>query len=423
MKFTMKRNAIALIIISLLLSSNVFSQNNGGYKSAFSDRVNKLMSQDYGRVITTAVPFLLIAPDAKAGSMGDAGVASAPDASSMHWNPAKYAFAEKDMGIAISYAPWLRQLVNDIGLAYLSGYKKIDNMSAIGASLEYFSLGDITFTDNIGNPTGNYRPSEFSFDITYSRKLSKSFSGAVAARYINSNLTLGQYTSGGQETHAGQSVAADVAVYYQKNIKIDKTKALIAFGANISNLGAKISYTSTTQKDFIPANLRIGTSVTMFLDDYNKLTAMIDLNKLLVPTPPIYMPSTSGIQDSIGHDGNKVILSGMDPNVGIVSGMFQSFYDAPLGFKEELREITYSLGLEYWYDNQFAIRAGYFHESMYKGNRQFLTLGAGLKYNVFGLDFAYLIPTEQRNPLQNTLRFTLTFDFDSFNNQNEKAPK
>ncbi len=416
----MKKKLFIVLFINILLINNIFAQTS----TTFNNLVNKLLGQDDGRVITTAVPFLLISPDARAGAMGDAGVASTPDAASMHWNPAKYAFAEKDMGISVSYSPWLRELVNDINLAYLSGYKRIDNMSAIGASLLFFSLGDITFTDNIGNSLGNYRPSEFAVDITYSRKFSKSFSGAVAGRYINSNLTLGQYTSGGQETHAGQSVAADVGVYYQKNVKIDKgVKGLLAFGANISNLGAKISYTSTTQRDFLPTNLRIGSSLTMYLDEYNKLMFMVDLNKLLVPTPPIYMPNKAGNQDSIGHDGSKIILAGMDPNVGIVSGMFQSFYDAPQGLKEELREVTYSVGCEYWYDNQFAIRAGYFHESMYKGNRQFLTLGAGLKYNVFGLDFAYLIPTEQRNPLQNTLRFTLTFDFDAFNSQNEKAPK
>jgi len=417
MNYTMKKNVFIVLLINFMLISNLFSQTSTTYQNL----VNELVGQDGGRVITTAVPFLLISPDARAGAMGDVGVASTPDAASMHWNPAKYVFADKDMGVSVSYTPWLRELVNDINLANLSAFKKIDKMSAVAASLVYFSLGDITFTDNVGNPLGNYRPSEFSFDLTYSRKFSKDFSGAVAARYINSNLTLGQY-SGGQETHAGQSVAADVAIYYQKNIKIDKTKALLAYGVDISNIGAKISYTSTTQRDFLPTNLRLGSSLTMYLDEYNKLSFMVDLNKLLVPTPPIYLPNSTGIQDSVGHDGNKLILAGMDPNVGIVSGMFQSFYDAPQGFKEEIREITYSIGSEYWYDNTFAIRAGYFHESIYKGNRQYFTLGAGLKYNVFGLDFAYLIPTEQRNPLQNTLRFTLTFDFDSFNNQNEKPP-
>ena len=283
MKFTIRKITFILLLTNVILVNNLFSQT-------YQKLINELLGQNDGRVITTAVPFLLISPDARAGAMGDAGVASTPDAASMHWNPAKYVFAEKDMGISLSYTPWLRELVSDINLANLSAYKKLGPMSAIGASLVYFSLGDITFTDNIGNSLGNYRPSEFAFDLTYSRKFSKSFSGAVAARYINSNLTLGQY-SGGQETHAGQSVAADVAIYYQKNIKFDKTKAIIAYGVDISNIGAKISYTSTTQRDFIPTNLRIGSNLTMFLDEYNKLSVMVDLNKLLVPTPPIYMPN------------------------------------------------------------------------------------------------------------------------------------
>jgi len=397
--------------IIIFLSSSLVLMAQGVSKR------DQLLGQKGGRVITTAVPFLLIAPDARSGAMGDAGVASTPDAHSMHWNPAKYAFIEKEMGISISYSPWLRELVNDINLAYVSGYKKIDKQSALGASLLYFSLGDITFTDVVGNSMGNYRPSEFAFDLTYSRKLSEVFSGAIAARYINSNLTQGQVV-GGQESHAGQSIAADVAFYYQKPVRFDKMKGTIAFGANISNLGSKISYTETTERDFIPTNLRLGTALTLNIDDYNRVSFLLDFNKLLVPTPPIY--DLDSLDNPLyGPDGKRIILAGKDPNVGIVTGLFQSFSDAPGGFEEELREISYSIGAEYWYDNQFAIRAGYFHESLYKGNRQYFTLGAGLKYNVFGLDFAYLIPTEQRNPLQNTLRFTLTFDFDAFKQQNQ----
>ncbi len=394
--------------IIIFLSSSLVLMAQGVSKR------DQLLGQKGGRVITTAVPFLLIAPDARSGAMGDAGVASTPDAHSMHWNPAKYAFIEKEMGISISYSPWLRELVNDINLAYVSGYKKIDKQSALGASLLYFSLGDITFTDVVGNSMGNYRPSEFAFDLTYSRKLSEVFSGAIAARYINSNLTQGQVV-GGQESHAGQSIAADVAFYYQKPVRFDKMKGTIAFGANISNLGSKISYTETTERDFIPTNLRLGTALTL---NYNRVSFLLDFNKLLVPTPPIF--DLDSLDNPLyGPDGKRIILAGKDPNVGIVTGLFQSFSDAPGGFEEELREISYSIGAEYWYDNQFAIRAGYFHESLYKGNRQYFTLGAGLKYNVFGLDFAYLIPTEQRNPLQNTLRFTLTFDFDAFKQQNQ----
>ncbi len=407
MKFKTKKIWLAVGLIALFMNAN-----------AQVSKRDQLLGQKDGRVITTAVPFLMIAPDARAGAMGDVGVASTPDASSMHWNPAKYAFIEKDMGFSLSYSPWLRELVSDINLAYLSGYKRIDKMSVIGASLLYFSLGDITFTDVVGNSLGDYRPSEFAFDVTYSRKLSDVFSGAIAARYINSNLTQGQ-TVNGMASHAGQSIAADVAFFYQKPVRFNQNlKGTLAFGANISNLGAKISYTETTERDFIPTNLRLGSCLTLNIDDYNKISIMVDFNKLLVPTPPIY-DRDSANNPLYGANGEKVILAGKDPNVGIVSGLFQSFADAPDGFAEELREITYSIGAEYWYDNQFAVRAGYFHESMYKGNRQYFTLGAGLRYNVFGLDFAYLIPTEQRNPLGNTLRFTLTFDFDAFNDQNK----
>jgi hypothetical protein len=374
---------------------------------------DKLLGQKTGRVITTAVPFLLIAPDARSGAMGDAGVASTPDAHSMHWNPAKIPFAEKKMSISISYSPWLRNLVDDINLAYLSGYYKIDKLSAIGASLLYFSLGDINFTDNNGNSNGTYRPSEFAFDLAYSRKLSEKFSGAISGRYINSNLTQGQ-SVGGQNSHAGQSFATDISFYYTTPIKMKHSlKSDLAFGLNISNIGAKISYTETTKRDFLPANMRIGGSYTLELDKYNKLSFLLDINKLLVPTPPIYDTVTDPAT------GDYKILAGKDPNVGIVSGIFQSFGDAPGGFEEELREFTYGVGVEYWYDNQFAIRGGYFYENKYKGGRQFFTLGAGLKYNVFGLDLAYLIPTEQQHPLQNTLRFTLTFDFDAFQDQSK----
>jgi len=408
MEFKTKKIWMAALLVALYTTIN--AQN--------SHTTNELLGQKGGRVITTAVPLLMIAPDARSGAMGDAGVASTPDASSMHWNPAKYAFIEKDMGISVSYSPWLRELVNDINLAYLSGYKRIDKMSTIGASLLYFSLGDITFTDVVGNSLGNFRPSEFAFDLTYSRKLSDVFSGAIAARYINSNLTQGQ-TVGGQESHAGQSVAADVAFYYQKPIQFNRNlKGTLAFGANISNLGAKISYTETTERDFIPTNLRLGSCLTLNIDDFNKFSIMVDFNKLLVPTPPIYNIDSAG-NPLYGANGERIILAGKNPNVGIVTGLFQSFSDAPDGFSEELSEITYSIGAEYWYDNQFAVRGGYFHEGMYKGNRQYFTLGAGLRYNVFGLDFAYLIPTEQRNPLGNTLRFTLTFDFDAFRDQNK----
>jgi hypothetical protein len=354
--------------------------------------------------ITTAVPFLLISPDSKAGAMGDVGVATTPDANSMHWNPAKLAFVDDDMGFSMSYVPWLRALVPDINLSYLAGYRKLNDNEAIGLELRYFSLGDITFTDILGTTIGQYKPSEFALGTSYSRKLSDNFSLAISGRYIYSNLTGGQ-SAGGIPTVAGQSVAADIAGYYAKPIRIGGKDVDLAIGGNISNIGSKVSYTETSAKDFIPINLRLGTAIGTEFDDYNKISFAFDINKLLVPTPPVYE----------GTGGDRQIVAGMDPEVSVVSGIFQSFWDAPGGTKEEFREINYSIGTEYWYANQFAIRAGYFFEDDTKGGRKFFTFGSGVKYNVFALDFSYLINASRaingNNPLANTMRFTLVFDF------------
>ena len=363
--------------------------------------------------ITTAVPFLLISPDSKSGAMGDVGVATTPDASSMHWNPAKLSFTKDDIGIAVSIVPWLRELVPDINLQYIGGYFKLNDNEAIGYELRYFSLGDITFTDGTGAVIGQYKPNEMAVGTAYSRKLSRDFAIAISARYIYSNLTGGQ-TAGGTETIAGQSLAADVSTYYTKPITIADKKSDISFGMNISNIGKKISYTETITRDFIPINLRIGADISTEIDEYNKMSFAIDFNKLLVPSPPIY-----------DTDGN--LIAGKDPEVSVVSGMFQSFGDAPGQidengdpvpgsiFKEEMREINVSAGFEYWYANQFAIRAGYFFEHELKGGRKFFTFGSGVKYNVFALDFSYLINASRsingNNPLANTMRFTLVFDF------------
>ncbi len=371
--------------------------------------------------VTTAVPFLMIAPDARAGAMGDVGVSSSPDINSLHWNPAKYAFIENDMGFSLAYSPWLRALVNDINLAYLTGYKRIDENSAVAGSLLFFSLGDITFMGENAEVLGNYRPSEFALSGTYSRKFSDYISGAVSARFIHSNLTQGQFVQG-QATKPGTSIAADVAVFYTKEIELMNTDAIFSWGINISNIGAKISYSDdNTARDFIPTNLRLGPSLTFDLDDYNRLTMLLDFNKLLVPTPPVYLLDEFG-QPVVGDDGRQLIDKGMDPEVSVPVGMLQSFYDAPGGFSEELREVNIGFGLEYWYDRQFALRAGYFHEHATKGNRKYFTLGVGLRYNVFGLDFAYMVPTAQRHPLENTLRFTLSFDFDAFRAQEQATP-
>jgi hypothetical protein len=329
----------------------------------------------------------------------------------MHWNPAKFAFAPNDMGLSISYTPWLRKLIPDINLAYLSGYKRIDKQQVIGISLLYFSLGNITFTDVVGNTTNTFNPNEFSLDAAYARSFSDRLSGSLAFRFIYSNLTGGYYV-GGIESHPGMAYAADVSLYYRNNeLRLRDYDATLAFGANISNIGSKISYTSNSDKDFIPINLRIGTAFTVDFDDYNSLTAAFDVNKLLVPTPPLYYT------DSVDINNDPVIKAGYDPNVSTAVGMFHSFYDAPGGFGEELREITYSAGLEYWYAKQFAIRGGFFYEDGTKGNRKFFTVGIGLRLNVFGLDFAYLVPIMQNNPLANTLRFSLLFDFAGLNNK------
>ena len=366
--------------------------------------------------ITTAVPFLNIGPDARSGGMGELGVSSEPDAISQHWNPAKYAFIEKDMGFAVSYSPWLRQLVNDINLAYLSGYKKLNDRSAVSASLKFFSLGDITFTEQDGSVIGNFRPNEFSVDAGYARKFSNKFSGAISGRFIYSNLTQGQ-TVQGQSTKPGTSVAADIAVFYTNELIVNWLEgSSFNFGAAITNIGSKMSYSNDdSDRDFIPTNLRFGPSWLMEIDEYNSIRLSLDINKLLVPTPPIYAVDEDG-NPILDDAGNLTIYKGKDPDVSPVAGMIQSFYDAPGGFSEEMKEFIWVAGAEYWYDKQFAVRAGYFHESDMKGNRKFFTLGAGLRYNVFGLDFSYLIPTEQQNPLANTLRFALTFNFDGVNN-------
>ncbi|MDP4282030.1 MAG: type IX secretion system outer membrane channel protein PorV [Bacteroidota bacterium] len=365
-----------------------------------------IYAQEVANPITTAVPFLLIAPDARAGAMGDVGVASSPDDFSLYWNPAKYAFCEKDFGVGIGYMPWLRGLVNDIGLASVSGYKKFGDRQAIGASLRFFSMGQVTFTDINGVELAEVKPTEWTIDATYSRKFTNTLSGAVSGRFIYSNLIPINYTD--YDVRPGTSVAADVALYYNKELNIEGlVGSWFSFGLNISNIGAKMSYNSNSiQRDFIPTNLRLGPSFTMDIDEYNRLMFEVDFNKLLVPTPPVYGT------DSLGNTDKTIISKGMNPDVSPITGMLQSFYDAPYGFKEELQEVSIAGAVEYWYNKLFAIRGGYFYESKYKGDRQYFTMGAGIRYNVFGLDFSYLVPVKRNNPLQNTMQFTLLFNFD-----------
>ena len=367
--------------------------------------------------ITTAVPFLMITPDARAGAMGDAGVATPDDMNAIHWNTSKLAFMEKNGGISVSYTPWLRQLVPDVSLSYLSIYRKINDKSVIAGSLRYFSLGEINFTDNSGLSLGNFNPNELAVDLAYAQKLSDKFSVGIAFRYIYSNLAGGATNVAGIQ--AGTSYAGDITAYYRDKTRYKGYKFNYAFGGAITNIGSKLTYTNAQQENFIPINLRLGTYGQIEIDKYNTLALTVDFNKLLVPTPPQYKIGSNGQIEVDPVTKEPVIESGKPNNVPVVQGMLQSFSDAPGGWKEELNEINISSGLEYWYDKQFALRAGYFHENQYKGNRKYLTMGAGIRYNVFALDVAYLISFQQRNPLDNTLRFTLSFDFDAFKKQKE----
>jgi len=358
----------------------------------------KIYSQELN-AIQTVVPFLSIAPDSRAGAMGDAGVATSPDAYSQHWNPAKFAFIDGKAGVGISYSPWLRNLVPDINIAYLTGYYRIDEKQVASGSLLYSSLGDVPFTDDFGNLERTFKPNELAFDLGYSRIFAENFSGGIAFRFIYSNLTGGSY-SGGDATKPGISFAADISGYYHKDVNMFSKDGELAFGLNFSNIGSKMSYSDGQTSDFIPMNMRLGGAGTINFDKFNRLTLAIDFNKLLVPTPPIY-------------NNDMEIIAGKDPNVGVPVAIFQSFYDAPGGFKEEMREITSSIGLEYWYNNQFALRTGYFHENESKGNRKYFTAGAGFKLKGFTIDFSYLMPTVSNHPLARTLRFSLAFDINA----------
>jgi hypothetical protein len=398
----MKKKRVALLLVLAAIAGNMvlFSQSSSGKLNA----------------IQTVVPFLTIAPDSRAGGMGDAGVATSPDVYSMHWNPAKFAFIDGEGGVGVSYSPWLRNLVPDINIAYLSGYKRIDKKQVISASLLYSSLGDVPFTDDFGNLERTFNPNEFAIDAGYSRLFTDHLSGGIAFRFIYSNLTGGSYT-GGVATKPGTSFAADISGYYQNDISVFNKDGKVGFGLNFSNIGSKMSYSDSQTSDFIPMNMRLGSAGTVLLDSYNKITLTIDLNKLLVPTTPEYSSTNA---DSI--------ISGKNPNVGVPVAIFQSFYDAPgvlnsnnkfTGkFREELQEITISYGLEYWYNNQFAIRGGYFYENENKGNRKYFTAGAGFRLKIFTLDFSYLMPLAQNHPLARTLRFSLSFDFNSMKSNN-----
>ena len=366
------------------------------------------------RVITTAVPFLLIATDARAGAMGDAGVATSADANSTHWNIAKLAFIENDMGFSLSYTPWLAKIVNDMSLTYLSGYYKINREQTVGLSLSYFNLGNILFTDINGEPIQNFTPKEFSVSGSYSRMLSENMSIGVTLKYIHSNLTGDFVGSSAQvnNSHPGHSLAADIGWFWNKDIG---QKSNLALGATITDIGNKITYSDDSQKEFISTTLRFGGAYKLGLDPYNSLTFALDFNKLLVPTPPVYVVDDNG-GIIVDQNGNPQISRGKDPNRSLLSGMFGSFTDAPDGASEELKEVMLSTGLEYWYKDLFALRGGYFWEHYDKGDRKYFTMGLGLRYNVFGIDFAYLVPQRREHPLAETLRFTLHFNFKNSKN-------
>ena len=392
MKFTSPK-LIPITLFSLLLSVTARAQVIGPGGTGTNGTTSS-------NAVITGVPFLTISPDSRSGAMGDAGVALSPDVNANYWNPAKLTFIDSTANaLSLSYSPWLRQLVPDVSLAYLSYAHKLDDRNTLGASLRYFNLGQIDLVDANQNTQGTYRPNEFSVDVSLSRKFGPDFSLGLTGRYIHSNLSNGAFV-GGQQTKAANAVAADVSMYYRNPTQQFGKDALFAFGVDISNIGTKISYANGGVTYFLPTNLKIGAANTWYFDAYNEFTLTFDINKLLVPTPPT-------------RDAQGNIINGKNDDVSVPAGIFQSFSDAPGGFHEELQEISFSPGVEYMYNKQFALRAGYFYENPAKGDRQYLTMGAGFRYDIYGIDLSYLLASQQKSPLANTLRFTLTANFGS----------
>jgi len=368
--------------------------------------------------IITAVPFLTITPDSRHGAMGDAGAATSPDANSQYWNPSKYPFINDQYGVSLSYTPWLRQLTGDINLAYLAGYYKIDGLQTIGSSLRYFSMGSIRQTDRTGTYLSTANPNEFALDVSYSRKLSEVFSGGVAIRYIRSDLSGGSAgtMSGTVAYSAGNAFATDVSFYYQNRLSGEGSKNSIAAGVNFSNIGSKVSYNQGSTKEFLPANMRLGTTFTTELSDSGSFSLSVDLNKLMVPTPSNVYTTRS--------DGTVLVTEDNNSGQSGISSIFGSFGDAPGGMKEELQEITWSLGAEYWYRRKFALRGGYFNESQNKGNRKYFSAGVGVKIKTFNIDLSYLIPVQKNNPLANTIRLSVLFNLNRIlQPANKQAPQ
>jgi len=351
--------------------------------------------------VVSAVPFLRIISDARSGAMGDAGIAVSADPNAMHFNASKLVFSDQSLGLAATYTPWLRSIgLNDVYLAYLTGFKKIGDLQTVGFGLRYFSLGSIQFTDPNGTPLNTGRPNEFELSGAYARKLSEKLSAAVTGKFIYSNLAAGNIVNG-EVIEPGIAGAADFSMTYKTPIKVSKGESDLTIGLAITNIGSKITYTNSLYRDFLPANFGLGGAWTFNFDTHNSLTFTTDINKMLVPSP------CQGLDCDLDKDGRADYK-----DISPVGAIFSSWADAPEGLSEEIKEFTYSVGTEYWYDKQFAVRAGYFSEHRQKGNRKFFTVGLGLKYNLFGLNFSYLVPTtSRRNPLDNTLRFSMLFNF------------
>ena len=384
----MKLREAFLLLVFASSALHVFSQNGSG-----NPQPGQLIGQQ--RAITTAVPFVGITPDARHAALGDVGAATSPDANAAYWNAGKLVFIDSEYGGSFSYTPWLGKIVNDMWISSLTGFYKINREQAVAVSLKYFDLGEISFRGNNNEPLGDFNPKEAAFDATYSRMLTDNFSIGLSARYIFSNLT-GAFT--GSDAQAGNSVAADIGVFYTKQLQGTRNSSL-SLGGQISNIGAKISYTDNNNKDFLPTNFRLGAAYTTELDVYNNITFILDFNKLMVPSP----------------GANR-------DTVSLLSGMFGSFSDAPGGAKEEFEEVMTSVGVEYWYRNIFAGRLGYFNENINKGNRKYLTMGVGFRKENFGIDVAYVVPTNQReHPLAETLRFTILMQIIKRNPEDEES--
>ncbi|MBW7867739.1 MAG: type IX secretion system outer membrane channel protein PorV [Brumimicrobium sp.] len=416
-------NRYFILGLSVFISVASYSQT-GNKKNASDLQLN---------TITTAVPFLQITPDSRSGAMGDVGTALSASSSSLFWNTSMLSFSKDKSEISVSYSPWLQNLASDIHLSHLAGYYKINGRHSIGASLRYFSLGEIVFTDDKGDEIMSHTPTEFEVLAGYAFKLNNNFSLGLNGKFIYSNLTAGVVIAGAEST-PGLAGAADLSFSYNNTeINYGKLPGGIAVGLTLNNIGNKISYTVENDRDFLPTNLKLGTALNFKFDSYNSLTWATDISKLLVPTPPI-------------RNNKGEIISGKNPEVGVVTGMLHSFYDAPGAlekdeagnliqaddgsyrvkkgskFKEEINEIMIGTGLEYWYNNLFAVRAGYFYENRNKGARQHLTFGVGLRYKIFGIDFSYLTALKRNNPLQNTIRFTLRLHFNGVKKDVSKEP-